>query len=151
MLEEILKYLTVYLASTLKFVLGPILGMSYGFNVIPVIILNIVGMMTPIVIITYFGKWIRDQSQKLFSKKKKKVFSKKARQSVKVWQNYGVPGIAFLTPILFMPIGGALLANAFGGKKRDIFIYMMLSFLFWSVSFTLTLKYAKHLIPFLEV
>lgn len=151
MIEEILKYLTVYLVSTIKFILGPILGTSYGLGTVTIIILNIGGMMTSVIVITYFGKWIRSQSQRLFSRKKATVFSKKARRSVQIWQKYGVPGIAFLTPILFMPIGGALLANAFGGKKRDIFIYMMISFLVWSISFTLILKYASHLIPFLDV
>jgi len=150
MLEEILKYLTVYLASILKFVLGPIIGASYGFGVVITVVLNVTGMMTPVIIISYFGTWIRTQSQKIFSSKKKKVFSKKARKSVEVWQKYGVPGIAFLTPILFMPIGGSLLVNAFGGKKREIFLYMAISFLFWSVLFTLALKYARHLIPFMD-
>lgn len=150
MLEEILKYLTVYLISALKFILGPILGMSYELGVIPIIILNVSGMMTSVILITFFGKWIREQSQRLFSRKKRNIFSKKSRKSVQVWKKYGVQGIAFLTPIIFMPIGGALLANAFGSKKKDIFLYMSLSFLFWSILFTLTLKYASHLIPFMD-
>ena len=33
MLEEIIKYLSVYSLSALKFVFGPTLGIAYGFNV----------------------------------------------------------------------------------------------------------------------
>ncbi|MGL1888690.1 MAG: small multi-drug export protein [Reichenbachiella sp.] len=151
MWELIIKYITVYLSSAIKFVVGPLLGVSYGLSIVEIVVLNVLGMMTAVFVITYFGEWIRHQSQRLLKRKKRNVFSKKSRKYVQIWQKFGTPGIAFFTPVLFMPIGGALLANAFGCKKRDIFLYMLVSFLFWSIGFTLVLQYAAHWVPFLDV
>lgn len=150
MLQEILKYFLVYISSSVKFVFGPLLGTSYGFHVLITGSLTILGMMTSVYVFTYFGDWIRIKSQKLFSSKDKKKFSKSSRRNVTVWLKYGVPGIAFLTPILLTPIGGTVLANAFGGKKEDILKYMWISCILWSYPISWALKYASYLLPFIN-
>lgn len=148
MLEEIVKYLTVYLASAVKFIFGPTLGVAFGFNVFVTGTLSILGTMTTVYILTYFGENIRNLSQKIFKPKKKKVFTKRKRKFVKIWKQYGIIGIAFLTPILLTPIGGTLVANALGCKKEDIFKYMWISSILWSYSITWILKFAKDLLFF---
>ncbi|PIB37622.1 hypothetical protein BFP72_18180 [Reichenbachiella sp. 5M10] len=151
MMAQILKYLSVYLGSTLKVIFGPVLGMSYGFHFLVTGALTTLGMMTSVYIVTYFGTRIRHQAQSYLTRKKRNIFSKKSRQYVRIWQKYGVPGIAFMTPLLFMPIGGALIANAFGGKKADIFKYMWIFCTFWSFFLAWLVQYAGHLIPFLDL
>ena len=148
MLEEIVKYLTVYLASAVKFIFGPSLGVAFGFNVFITGTLSILGTMTTVYILTYFGDNIRNITQKLFKPKKKKVFSKRKRQFVTIWKNYGIIGIAFLTPILLTPLGGTLIANALGCKKQDIFKYMWISAIIWSYTITWMFKFAKDLLFF---
>lgn len=57
------------------------------------------------------------------------------RTLVKVRSRYGLLGIAFLTPIfLTVPIG-TFLANSMTKDKRNVLIYMFISFSFWSVIF----------------
>ena len=148
MLEEIVKYLTVYLSSGVKFIFGPTLGLAFGFNVFVTGTLSVLGTMTTVYILTYFGENIRNLSQKIFKPKKKKVFTKQKRKFVTIWKKYGIIGIAFLTPILLTPIGGTLVANALGCKKEDIFKYMWISAVLWSYSITWALKFAKDLLFF---
>jgi len=63
----------------------------------------------------------------------KKVFTKRNRRLVKIWQKYGLAGIAIITPvILSIPIG-TVVANSLVEKRRKIFLYMLISITFWSV------------------
>ncbi|UXP33722.1 hypothetical protein N6H18_07120 [Reichenbachiella agarivorans] len=149
MVTEILKYLSIYLGSMLKIMVGPVLGLTYDYNIFITGTLTALGMMTSVYLITFFGANIRHYSQAILNRKRKNIFSKKTRQYVRIWQKYGVPGIAFLTPVLFMPIGGAIIANAFGGKKADIFKYMWISSLFWSYFLAWLVRFAGDLLPFL--
>jgi len=147
MLEEILHHFYVYLSSALKFIIGPTLGTYYGFNVFVTGTLTALGMMTSVYTFTYFGTRIRRASRKFWNAKNKKIFTKKNRRFVRIWLNYGVPGIAMLTPVLLMPIGGTIIVNAFGGKKQEIIKWMWISCVFWSYSITWVIKYASHLLP----
>jgi len=57
------------------------------------------------------------------------------RSLVKVRSRYGLVGIAFLTPIILTVPIGTFLANSMTKDKRDVLIYMFISFSFWSVIF----------------
>ena len=126
MIEEILKYLSVYALSGFKFIFGPTLGASYGFSLVVSALLTACGMMTTVYIFTYFGEHLRGLLNR-FKKKDRKVFTKRNRQFVRIWGKYGVKGIALVTPLLLMPIGGAILVNALGGKRREIILWMWIS------------------------
>jgi len=142
----ILKYLTIYALSTFKFILGPALGISYGFGVAETALLTLCGMMTTVYVFCYFGSGIRKLTHRLFKKRRKKVFTPRNRRFVRLWQQYGVRGIAFFTPILLSPPIGAILANAFGGQKNDIIKWMWIFGAFFSFLITLIMKYASWLI-----
>jgi hypothetical protein len=131
MWEEILKAFTlVVLPSAIKFFLGPILG--YKLNIITRLIGTVIGMMTTVVAFTFFGDWLRDKVINRFFKKKKKESTAKKRKLLTLWAKYGLPGVAFLTPIVFTPIGGAIVAVSFRAPKKKILFYMLLSAIFWS-------------------
>lgn len=67
----------------------------------------------------------------------KKVFSKRNRRAIKIWNSYGLMGIAFLTPvILSIPIG-TIIANNMVHNKKKIFLYMFVSIVFWSLMLNL--------------
>ena len=151
MIEEILKYFLVYISSSVKFIFGPTIGIAYGFSVFITGTLTALGMMTSVYVFSFFGKRIHGFVVRLFGKKKKKIFTKKNRQFVKIWKKYGVPGVAVLTPILLTPIGGTLLVNAVGGKKEEIFKYMWASCIFWSYTLTWAVKYASNYISISKI
>jgi hypothetical protein len=66
--------------------------------------------------------------------KPKKVFTKRNRRLVKIWNQYGLAGIAFITPcIISIPIG-TVIANALEPNRKKIFLYMFISVVFWSLT-----------------
>lgn len=148
----IFKYLIVYILSAVKIIFGPTLGMTYGFSVVETAILTLAGMMTTVYLFTYFGTEIKNLTDRVFKRKKKqKLFTTRTRRFVKIWRKYGVPGVAFFTPLLLSPPGGAILANAFGGKPKEIIKWMWVFGGIWSVILTLIVKYARWLLVDLGV
>jgi uncharacterized membrane protein len=144
-MAELLKYASVFFLSGIKFIFGPTLGISYGFNVTITSVLTALGMMMTVYLLSYFGDYIHRMTVRiLFSRrKKKKIFTPQNRRFVKIWRKYGLKGVAFLTPLILTPIGGTVLANAVGGsRKSEIFRWMWMSAVIWAFITTLAVKYA---------
>lgn len=139
MFEEILNYGAVYLGSMFKFVLGPVYGAAAELSFLETFIFSFLGMMTTVTIVTLLGDSIREKLVALF-KRERKLFTPRNRKIVRIWSKYGVVGVAFLTPLLLSPIGGALIANSFGGSKRRILSYMAISACFWGIAYTVVIQ-----------
>jgi hypothetical protein len=131
-MENLIKYLTVFILSMFKFIFGPLTGAGFGFSVLTTAMLTIGGMMSSVVLFTLAGTEFRKKIQSRFFKNRKR-FTPRNRQTVRVWKKYGIKGVAFLTPLLFTPIGGTLIAVSFGEKKLRILVYMLVSALFWGI------------------
>jgi len=136
MLAELGKYLMVFLTSMLKFVAGPALGIGLGLNYLETNVFTVLGMMTTVVIISFFGIKLRKwwiEKKKIKSKK----FTRRNRRIVQIWRSYGEFGVSFLTPVIFSPIIGTLVVTTLGGKRKRVFAYMLFSAIFWSFALTL--------------
>lgn len=140
MWQVIFKIATVYFSSMLKFIFGPLGGYAAGFSLLTTILVTVAGMMTVVLIFTFFSTWIREKIIPRFIKKRKK-FSPGNRRFVTIWKKYGLIGVAALTPIFLTPIGGTLLAVSSGSPKDKIIIYMFVSASFWSVVFSTALYF----------
>lgn len=126
MLEEILKFLSVYALSGIKFIFGPTLGIAYGYSLVVTALLTSGGMMTTVYLSVFFRPQLLSLAQR-FRRKDRKVFNKRNRRFVRIWNKYGVMGLSLATPVILMPIGGAILVNALGGKRREIIFWMWIS------------------------
>jgi hypothetical protein len=135
MWEIILKVATVYFSSMLKFIFGPLGGYAAGFSLLVTILVTVAGMMTVVLLFTFFGNWIREKFITRFFKKRNK-FSQRNRRFVTIWKKYGLIGVAALTPIILTPIGGTLLAVSSGSPKEKIIFYMFISASVWSILFS---------------
>lgn len=135
-MHDIISYLLVFSLSMIKFLLGPVTGKLYGIQPWLTALLTAGGMATIVGAFTY---WLGEPFHKFIMKKfykDKPLFTKANRRKVHVWKKYGLAGVAFLSPIIFSPIGGALIANSFGADKKDIVVYMTVSALFWAFVIT---------------
>jgi membrane protein DedA with SNARE-associated domain len=142
MWEELLKAFTiVLLPSALKFFIGPIGGYLAQLNIVTNIIATIAGMMTSVVAFTFFGDWLRDKVINRIFKKKKKDSTSKKRKLLQLWNKYGLTGVAALTPVLFTPIGGTIVAVSFRAPKKKILLYMLISAVCWSLAINGVLYY----------
>ena len=131
MFNLLLKYLTVYLLSMVKFVAGPLTGIATGLSYGETALFTMCGMMTVVLLFTLIGKPLRGFMKRTIWKRKKR-FTRRNRQFVIIWKRWGLKGVCFLTPLILTPIGGAVLANLFGGRKKQIIMYMLVSASFWS-------------------
>lgn len=139
MLQEILRAVPVYFSCMLKFIFGPAGGYAVGLHPVTTIVTTILGMMTVVFLLTFFGNWIRTR---LFGKfKRRKMNFKKAAKLEAIWKRYGLVGVALLTPIFLTPIGGTLLAVSSGSPKEKIIFYMFVSACFWSIVISLAIYF----------
>jgi hypothetical protein len=132
------RYVPVILASTLKFLGGPLTGLALGLHWLETAICSTLGMMISVVLITYAGTALRALIAR-FRPQKPKLFTKRTRLAVRIWKRFGMAGIAFLTPLMLTPIGGTALAVSFGVHRGQLLLYMLLSGIGWAVVQTLVL------------
>jgi hypothetical protein len=138
MFAQLSKYVTVFLLSMVKFIGGPLTGTTFGLNWMETCLFTVLGMMTSVLIFSQLGKNARAKLMSRFYGKRK-LFSSKNRRIVTVWRKYGLTGVAFLTPIIFSPIVGTIVAASFGESSRRIFTYMLYSAIFWGIVLSLLL------------
>jgi hypothetical protein len=130
MWEEILRVIPVFLVSMAKFFFGPLAGYAEGLPIVTTMIATVAGMMATILLFAFFGEWLHKKFPHWFRKKEQKMEAPDSRMT-RVWKKYGLAGIAFLTPVLLSPIGGAIFAVASGSPRNKIILYMFISALFW--------------------
>ncbi len=116
-----------------KFIGGPALGAAYGMNLFETILLTVLGMMTTVVVISFFGIKLRLWIMKKYNVNRKK-FTKRNRRMVTIWRTYGVFGVSFFTPVIFSPVIGTLLVTTLGGKRNKVLLYMLISAVFWALT-----------------
>ncbi len=132
------KYLSVVLASTLKFIGGPLSGVAMGLTWIETAACTVLGMMLSVATVMFVGTALERLVQR-FRKQRPRRFSKRTRLAVRIFQRSGLLGIALLTPLLLTPLGGTALAISFRVRRVPLFFYMLGSAVFWAVVQTLVI------------
>ena len=133
--------ITIYVLCMFKIIFGPTMGYAAGLSPLLTVIITVSGMMTTVLIFTFFGEKVREKILRRYLKPKK-VFTPKNRRFVKIWRKYGELGISFLTPILLSPPGGSIIAMALGGSRKKTIGYMLLWSVVWTTIITYTFYYA---------
>lgn len=126
------KYISVALASMLKFIGGPLAGLALKLSWHETAVCSAIGMMASVFLVLFAGTAI-SQIQGRYRKAAPRLFTKRTRLAVRIWQRSGLAGIALLTPILLTPIGGTALALSFRVTTPRIVVAMLMSGSFWGV------------------
>ena len=141
----LLKYLSVAFSSALKFIAGPLTGLALGLSWYETAFCSATGMMASVLVVTYVGKGVQRLIRRWRNTPPRR-FTKTNRLAVRIWKRFGMLGIALLTPLIFTPIGGAIIAVAFRVPKRDIFFWMLMS----SLTLGALLSYLVYRLTFLR-
>ncbi|MEM9325629.1 MAG: hypothetical protein AAGA85_08235 [Bacteroidota bacterium] len=144
-MELFFQYLTIYALSTLKFIFGPALGLTYGLSIPETIFFNTLGMVTPAYLLRIFGDRMRQLYRRWFIRKDQRIFTKRNRTFVRVWRRWGLPGVAFLVPLILMPIPGAIIANTFSTDTRPYIRWLWLFGALYSLGASLILRFGLDL------
>ncbi|MCI1187731.1 hypothetical protein MON38_09890 [Hymenobacter sp. DH14] len=140
------KYASVFLLSTVKFLGGPLAGASMGLHFWTTLALTVGGMMTSVFLFSGVGRAWMKHRQHQRRLRREPIFSKKSRNIIKVFRKFGMGGIAFLTPILLSPIGGTVIATLLGVPRTRILLHMLWSAVFWGTALTFASIHFGHLI-----
>jgi hypothetical protein len=143
-MELVVKWCMIALSSSLKFVAGPLLGKVYNLPWWETAFFTFVGMMISIVLFStvaraFFYKYVKG----VFFRNQSRISPGK-RRIVKIWNKFGLKGVAFLTPVLLSPIGGAIIATSFGLKPARIILYMAVSAAFWAIVLSVGLYFIPN-------
>lgn len=135
--EVLAKYVVVVLFSMAKLVLGPITALGLGLNPAESAALSALGMTFTAFLISYFGEKVRGPLKARLERAFPGRFGGPPHPRVRaIFDRYGLAGIAFLTPLLLSPPGGAIAAVAFGIERPRIVYAMSLSAIGWSAFYT---------------
>jgi len=148
--SEVIKYLTVFLLSMVKFLGGPLAGVSMGLPFSSTLGLTVAGMMTSVAIFSIVGATVSRWYAQRARLRGRPVFSTRSRRTVRVFRRFGIGGIAFLTPLIFSPIVGTVLATVLGVRRGAILLHMFWSAVFWGTTFTFVLMRFSHLVKILH-
>lgn len=138
-----LAYLSVIGISAFKFMLGIISGVSMGLTWYESLICTILGMMLTVSGVMLLTSFFRRMGDRFFYQAKKNPFNKRNRWAIKVRQRLGIWGVAFLTPVVFTPPVGIVLALAFRYPKAEIFYKMFVSAVVWGIAQVYFIYYLK--------
>jgi hypothetical protein len=75
--------------------------------------------------------------------KPRKIFTPRTRNIVRLWNKYGLIGLAILTPIaISIPVGTFFITKLERNKKK-ILLYLFISIVCWSLILTSLFHFAK--------
>ena len=130
------KYISVILASTIKFIGGPLAGLAFRLGWVETAACTVIGMMVSVLAVSFAGE-VLAQLRHRFRKTPPRRFTRRTRMAVRIWQRSGMAGIAFLTPLLLTPIGGTAIAIMFNVRRFKLISYMLVSAMLWAIVQTL--------------
>lgn len=135
--------MSVYLISMVKFIGGPLAGMSLGLGYLETVCLTVLGMMTSVLIFSVIGREAARWFSRYRQRYNRPTFSPRSRRVVRIWRKYGMVGVAFFTPLVLTPVFGTMVAAVFGVPRRQILLYMLCSSILWGFILTF-LVYRFH-------
>ncbi|MBE1554457.1 small multi-drug export protein [Sporosarcina limicola] len=110
------------------------LGIIRGLSSVWVMILAFVGnMLTVLILIVAFQKvklWMDSRKEK-----SGKEDSKRTERGKRIWNKYGMPGLALLGPILIGTHIAAFIGLLFGATKMNTTLWMAISIALWTLVF----------------
>jgi hypothetical protein len=89
----------------------------------------------------HLARSIKQRYLYVFPKKQKKIFSNRSKRYVKLKQNFGLGGIAMLTPLILSIPLGTFLAIRFYKRTNKTILTLCMAVLFWSIVFSLIVHY----------
>jgi uncharacterized membrane protein len=157
MSDQVWRYLLVVGASMAKTALGPVTAYGLKLSLVEAVPLCATGVMLTMVLAATVGVPVREFIARRIARwraSKGKARSdgttgldgeqgtgrsKVSPRVLAIWTRWGVPGLAFLTPVLLSPPGGALAAIALAVPRRRMLLHMVWSSVFWSTVFNVAL------------
>ncbi|CAM3357395.1 MULTISPECIES: small multi-drug export protein [Saccharibacillus] len=109
------------------------LGIVWGLSPVAVSIIGFAGNFLMVLLIGLFFTRISAWLERRKVKQGRTASSKKETRARRVWEKYGVPGLALVAPALVGTDIAAVLALSFGSSRRWVIGWMAVSLAVWTV------------------
>ncbi|GIN98619.1 hypothetical protein J6TS1_44890 [Siminovitchia terrae] len=110
-----------------------------GLQPVLVVILGFAGNLLTTILVIYLFETIKNY---LFKKRGElKESSKREARAKRIWNKYGLPGLALLGPILIGIHIAAFIGLTLGAAKNWTLLWTTISLLIWSIVFGVTAYY----------
>ncbi|HSJ37503.1 MAG TPA: small multi-drug export protein [Planococcus sp. (in: firmicutes)] len=133
----IYEYFLVFLGAAIPwFEIGLVipLGIIWGLSPFWVVVLAFTGnMVTVLALIMGF-----DRFKEWYTKRqeaKGKTQNKRSERAKRIWNKYGLPGVAMLGPILIGTHIAAFIGMSLGATKRHTTVWLTISIAAWTLAF----------------
>jgi len=134
MTTELLKILSVFLLSSVKFGIGGVPAAVFAnFPFFKAMLITISGGITGVTVFAYLSDWINERLKKIGSKKQKKKFTLTNKIIVYVKKYFGLIGISIITPLILSIPLGVFIAVKFYHDKNKVIRFMFVSITIWAV------------------
>lgn len=111
------------------------LAIFAGLPAIPVVLIALVGNILTVLLLILFVNKIKEWRKKRKGDEAEKEPSKRAIRAQNLWKKYGLPGLAFIGPLLVGSHLTAFMSISFGGTKKSTSAWMMASITVWALVF----------------
>ncbi|MHA6259415.1 small multi-drug export protein [Sporosarcina sp. CAU 1771] len=131
------EYLLVFLGGAipwLEIALVIPLGIVSGLSPFWVIIAAFTGNLFTVLLVILGFQRVKEWREKR-KKAKDQSESKRTERGKRIWNKYGMPGLALLGPILIGTHIAAFIALALGASKKNTTFWLTISILIWSIVF----------------
>lgn len=136
------------------------LGIAWGLNPIAVGVVGFLGNWIPILLIAAFFEQLKNWMRRRRALKKgvsldeideaEVVPETKASRARKIWDRYGIPGLALIAPSLVGTDIAAVLALTFGSSKRWVVLWMTISLALWTILLSVGSHYGLDFIGWFD-
>lgn len=131
------EYLLVFLGGAipwLEIALVIPIGIISGLSPIGVIITAFSGNLLTVLFVIFGFQKVKEWRDKR-KQKSGQGESKRAERGKRIWNKYGMPGVALLGPILIGTHIAAFIGLLFGATKRNATVWLTVSIALWSIIF----------------
>lgn len=113
------------------------IGILAGLSTIPVMILALLGnLLTVLLVVTFVYKikqWRKSRKGKDDKHGKVESSSKRLLKTKRIWHKYGLPGLAFIGPLIVGSHLTVYMSLSLGGARKFTTFWMTISLVAWSV------------------
>ena len=124
-MSQLSKILSTAAAGALDVWVGIVTGLALGLSPALSGAVSVAGAVAGVTLVVALGGRLRElvyRSRRLAGRRERVE---------RVWERYGIPGVALHAPLLTGPILATLLALALGAPPRPLLVWMLASVVFW--------------------
>ena len=132
----IYEYLLVFLGGAIPWLeIGLVIpvGIVSGLSPVWVMIAAFLGNLSTVLIVIFGFQKVKEWLDS--RKKDDQKQSKRTERGTRIWNRYGMPGLALLGPILTGTHIAVFIGLLFGAKKTNATVWMVISIGLWSLIF----------------